>query len=611
MSELDGHLDGDAAAHWRRVAEARREEHEALARRPLVRAAVALERRSAPAVARAQAAGRRGAALARRAGLAARAAPRRPRAVAALRELDPPSSPSPSSSPSPAAVLALAPDASGAAVERALQEASADVVVLVPAGTHLAPGAAERLAAAVRAGAAAAAPVVVHGLRPWSHATPVDGLVLAAGLDLVLHDGAPAVVAHGAATAVGAAEPGAVRAALATGLALDRRAVAAVGGVAPLGSLDAAAVELVDRLVVEGRRVALVADAVAIDERPLPSAAAIVRPLDPASPAWAAVVDRRGASLRRAATGAGRLEVALTIAAPSAKVAARWGDWHLASAVAAELGRLGHGATVRTIDRADELAARAADVHVVVRGLRAVRATPGQRQVLWIISHPLEVADAELDAAQLVLVASARHADALRARTATPVEVLLQATDHRRFRPLPPDPAHRHDVTIVAKSRGEHRAMVAAAVAAGVAPAIYGGGWEPFVDPALVVAPYVANEDLPVVYSSAGVVLNDHWDDMRRLGFVSNRTFDVLACGTPVISDHLPELVELLGDAVPTWRRPEELGPLVAADLADPAAARARAAAGRELVLAEHTFERRAAQLLELLARHDLLPARR
>ena len=29
----------------------------------------------------------------------------------------------------------------------------------------------------------------------------------------------------------------------------------------------------------------------------------------------------------------------------------------------------------------------------------------------------------------------------------TPVEVMLQATDHRRFRPRPVDPAHRHDVT--------------------------------------------------------------------------------------------------------------------------------------------------------------------
>jgi spore maturation protein CgeB len=144
--------------------------------------------------------------------------------------------------------------------------------------------------------------------------------------------------------------------------------------------------------------------------------------------------------------------------------------------------------------------------------------------------------------------------------------------------------------------------MVLAAVEAGLAPAIYGGGWERFVDPSLVVADHVDNEALPAVYRSAGVVLNDHWDTMRAGGFVSNRLFDVLACGTPVISDHLPEIGELLGDAVPTWRDPSELGALVRADLEDPGAARARAARGRATVLAQHTFDHRADELLQALA---------
>ena len=38
-------------------------------------------------------------------------------------------------------------------------------------------------------------------------------------------------------------------------------------------------------------------------------------------------------------------------------------------------------------------------------------------------------------------------------------------------------------------------------------------------------------------YRNARVVLNDHWPDMRDKGFVSNRIFDVLACGVPLISD--------------------------------------------------------------------------
>jgi len=196
----------------------------------------------------------------------------------------------------------------------------------------------------------------------------------------------------------------------------------------------------------------------------------------------------------------------------------------------------------------------------------------------------------------------------LRARTRTPVEVFLQATDDDRFRRVPAVPEHAHDVAIVAKSRDVFRSAVADAVAAGLRPAIYGSGWEPFVDPALVVAEYVPNDELPQVYSSVGVLLNDHWQTMRDRGFVSNRLFDALACGTPVISDDLPDVHELFAGTVLTYRDVGELRELVATTLADPAAARARAARGREIVVEQHTFARRARELVDALRRHDLAP---
>jgi len=226
--------------------------------------------------------------------------------------------------------------------------------------------------------------------------------------------------------------------------------------------------------------------------------------------------------------------------------------------------------------------------------------------VLWVISHPEAIETHEYDEAELVLVASSRLAAHIRDRTETPVEVLLQATDPQRFRPLPPDPNHAHAVAIVAKSRDVVRKAVADALDAGLRPAIYGSGWKELVDPKLVVADYVPNEALPVLYSSIGVLLADHWDAMRVWGMVSNRIFDALACGTPVISDYLPEVRELFGDAVPMYRDGAELRSLVDAALADPTAARQRAATGREQVLAAHTFDHRAKTFLDALVRHKL-----
>ena len=151
---------------------------------------------------------------------------------------------------------------------------------------------------------------------------------------------------------------------------------------------------------------------------------------------------------------------------------------------------------------------------------------------------------------------------------------MLQATDVDRFRPVPADPAHAHDVAVVAKSRDVFRTAVADAIAAGLRPAIYGSGWEPFVDPALVVSDYVANDELPVVYSSVGVLLNDHWETMHEWGFVSNRLFDALACETPVISDDLPEIASCSTARCSRTATPTELRALVDATLADRTAAR-------------------------------------
>jgi O-antigen biosynthesis protein len=289
---------------------------------------------------------------------------------------------------------------------------------------------------------------------------------------------------------------------------------------------------------------------------------------------------------------------------------ARSGDWHFAAQVAGALRRAGHPVRTQTIDEVDSRASRSRDVQLVLRGLEPVRRTSGQRHVLWVISHPEALDVAECDEADLVLVASPRFAAHLRTLTDTPVEVFLQATDPAHFHPVAPDPAHRHPVSVVASSRGVARSAVADAVAAGLRPAVHGHGWEGLVDPALVCAPYVEFDQLPAVYAAAGVVLNDHWETMRHWGFVSNRVFDVLACGTTVVSDHLPEIAELFGDLVPTWTDAEDLVRLVEQLSTDADRTAERTRAARELVLGAHTFDHRARELDALLLRHGLVEPR-
>ena len=621
------------AAHWRSIARRRSAQLDEIKGRTSVRAVLSAQRRTATASGRASQVVTRVGRLTRRGTLAISALPSRNRLGARGRAIDAfvaGLDPAPPISTSVLVVLlgdgtshdvgawerAGTPHATvvavggaereqGRAVQAEAEASSAEVVALVwPTATGVAPGWLARLIAELSSSTGAddvvaAVPQVLHPARPATTATPHDRLVRARGLRLIADpDGTPWAEALGAGQPPRPGPPETIDAATAAVVVARRDVLLAVGGLVPTGDADADVIDLCVRLRGRGR-IVVVPDALVADARPVLDRPALVAPVPTYHPSWRSVVERNGARL----LPPGPTSFAITVAAPYTRIAEGWGDWHLAQALADALGRLGHPVRVQAQDRVDSLAGRACDVHLVVRGLAPVRATPGQRHVLWVISHPEDVDDAECDRADLVLVASPRFAAHLRTRTTTPVELLHQATDPHHFRPAPVDPRFAHDLTVVARSRDVLRPAVADALAAGLRPAVYGGGWEGLVPPGVVVADHVDYAELPAVYASARVVLNDHWDTMRTWGFVSNRIFDVAACETVVVSDPLPELVDLFGDLVPVWTGPDELRRVVDQLLADPAATAARVRDLRRRVLDGHTFDHRAQELLTHLAR--------
>jgi spore maturation protein CgeB len=156
-------------------------------------------------------------------------------------------------------------------------------------------------------------------------------------------------------------------------------------------------------------------------------------------------------------------------------------------------------------------------------------------------------------------------------------------------------------VLFVANARGVLRPSVEAALEVGAPVTVYGAGWDEWLPSGevTVAGHAVANDALGALYASAGVVLNDHWEDMRTAGFVSNRVFDVLATGSRLLSDDVAGLHDVFGTAVPTWRSPDDFRRLTTGSFEDQypdADARASLA---EQVLAEHSFDARARHLLD------------
>jgi spore maturation protein CgeB/SAM-dependent methyltransferase len=291
------------------------------------------------------------------------------------------------------------------------------------------------------------------------------------------------------------------------------------------------------------------------------------------------------------------------VGVPDRRQVDEWGDYHFARALQGQLERRGKPTRVEILPEWEESHAARTDVVVHLFGLSKFRPRPAQVNVLWVISHPDLVTSEMCDDYDLIFVASDRFAEHLRGRTSVPVSVLRQASDPERFRPNPTGP--RHELLFVGNSRRVRRRIIDDLADTPFDLAVYGRDWTPdLLDPRHVRGEHVPNNELGRYYSSAEIVLNDHWDDMREHGFLSNRLYDALAAGAFVVSDHIDGIEEELDGAVVTYRDRRELHETIERFLTDPEARRKYAKRGRAAVLARHTFSHRVEAILEVVEPH-------
>jgi spore maturation protein CgeB len=184
---------------------------------------------------------------------------------------------------------------------------------------------------------------------------------------------------------------------------------------------------------------------------------------------------------------------------------------------------------------------------------------------------------------------------------------MLQATDPRRFQPEP-DPDLAVEVLFAGNSRGQRRIAVDSAIEIGAPIRVYGHGWEGTIPESYLAGGHFPNERLSALYSSAGVTLNDHWPEMMRHGFVSNRVFDIIAAGGLVFTDPVAGLDQVFGGLVPTFDSSDELRLLLEDWRGNQEDYSSRMSRARKIVLQEHTFEARASRIMEIIDELDWEP---
>jgi len=289
---------------------------------------------------------------------------------------------------------------------------------------------------------------------------------------------------------------------------------------------------------------------------------------------------------------------AIVTSAPKGEAGEQWGDTWFARDLAAALRRAGQHA--RVVSRAGANSDRRSedDVVLVLRGLREVR-PPQERDniwMLWVISHPEMVTEDELQAFDAAFVASESWA----APGGVAVTPLLQATAPARFTPT----AGTHDgtnVLFVGSTRGEFRPVVRAALQSSRAEdlEIFGVGWAEYVDPDKIAGQFLPNDDLPVAYANAGIVLNDHHREMAREGFLSNRLFDAVASGARVMTDRARGIEDVFGDAVVVYEDEDQLVELLAQPVESVFPDEASRQMAAERIARDHSFDVRASILID------------
>lgn len=306
--------------------------------------------------------------------------------------------------------------------------------------------------------------------------------------------------------------------------------------------------------------------------------------------------------------------VRILLPCPPRTEARAWGDWYFCHSLGDALTRLGCHVRysyqtrphrkmrpLRWLERGWTGLVRRLrrdEVELVVRGGRYWSPVKGKTQLLWLISQSGTVTEGELSGYAHVFVASPTFLERIR-QACKGASLLYQCTDASRF--VPVDSHEARLLYVGNRRRAVPRDIVRRVIEAGLPLTVWGRGWEEILPKQAYAGLHIENTDLPRHYGAARAVLNDHTDDMRRDGFVSNRVYDVLACGTPLVTERMSGLPEGLAEHLHLYGDEAEcLAQLrdLAERAPDPGPLRALA----DRVRNDHSFDARARDILAVIS---------
>ena len=289
-----------------------------------------------------------------------------------------------------------------------------------------------------------------------------------------------------------------------------------------------------------------------------------------------------------------------------------WGDYHYAVALKREFEKRGYKANI--LSRENWYNMSNAKYVLVLRGVKEyypsaerlgtkdgnINSDNERKYIMWNISHPADVNLSEYEEYDYVFLASEQMQRMLKDRLKVKTGVLPQCTDPEVMKSVA-GKDKRYELLFVGNSRKVFRRILKDLLPTSYNLTVYGRHWEEFPVQEYVVQDYIDNNEVGQAYHDAKILLNDHWDDMREYGIISNRIFDAFSAGAFVISDEVPGMEELLEGNVVTYTSPDDLKEKIAYYMEHDEERDAKSRAGQKIVRTQHTFANRVENIINVM----------
>ena len=290
----------------------------------------------------------------------------------------------------------------------------------------------------------------------------------------------------------------------------------------------------------------------------------------------------------------------ILISAPSGEESKYWGDTYFAQELVKSFNKMGQDAKIIYRDQNPNKFIEKNTIQLCLRGLFPMEINKKCLNLIWVISHPDQIGKRELTKYDGIFAAS--HAWALEKSKQWNLEIkpLLQATNPELFKITSSNSAIKSELLFVGNTRGQFRQSVKIASSCPKHLTVIGSGWENYLPKSMINSNFISNDSLPELYQNSDFVLADHWQDMSKNGFISNRLFDAVSCGARVITDYVPGISDIFGDSVVEFKNTKDLEILLNQDLTEKFGDIESRVKNAQTIQTQHNFDLRAKELTKL-----------